>query len=377
MRKILYVTGSRAEYGLMQSSLKLIDSDSELDLHIVATGMHLMPEFGNTITDVEHDGFKLHTIDSIYSDDSKEAMAHFAGEFLSKFVDALKKINPDIILLLGDRAEMLSAAVAGAYMSIPVAHIHGGDVSSTVDEMARHAITKLSEIHFAATESSAERIRKMGELPFNIHLVGAPGLDSILNDSLPSKEEVFKSLGLNSSEKTVLIVQHPITLEDGKSEEHMRATLEAVKEEGFQVIVVYPNADAGGREMISVIEEYEGTFNIFKSMERSLFLSLMKNSDLIIGNSSSALIEAPSFGTPAVNIGSRQSGRERSDNIIDSGYKKDEIISAIKKALSPEFIKKAEKCENPYGDGKSGERIVKILKEVELGRELLDKKIAY
>ncbi|MDP7260358.1 MAG: UDP-N-acetylglucosamine 2-epimerase, partial [archaeon] len=158
MRKILYVTGSRAEYGLMQSSLKLIDSDSELDLHIVATGMHLMPEFGNTITDVEHDGFKLHTIDSIYSDDSKEAMAHFAGEFLSKFVDALKKINPDIILLLGDRAEMLSAAVAGAYMSIPVAHIHGGDVSSTVDEMARHAITKLSEIHFAATESSAERI---------------------------------------------------------------------------------------------------------------------------------------------------------------------------------------------------------------------------
>ncbi|MDP6703998.1 MAG: UDP-N-acetylglucosamine 2-epimerase, partial [archaeon] len=247
----------------------------------------------------------------------------------------------------------------------------------TVDEMARHAITKLSEIHFAATESSAERIRKMGELPFNIHLVGAPGLDSILNDILPSKEEVFKSLGLNSSEKTVLIVQHPITLEDGKSEEHMRATLEAVKEEGFQVIVVYPNADAGGREMISVIEEYEGTFNIFKSMERSLFLSLMKNSDLIIGNSSSALIEAPSFGTPAVNIGSRQSGRERSDNIIDSGYKKDEIISAIKKALSPEFIKKAEKCENPYGDGKSGERIVKILKEVELGRELLDKKIAY
>ncbi len=377
MRKILYVTGSRAEYGLMQSTLKLIDSDSGLDLHIVATGMHLMPEFGNTITEIEHDGFALHKINSVYSEDSKEAMARFAGDFLLKFADVLKDINPDLILLLGDRAEMLSAAVAGAYMSIPVAHIHGGEVSSTVDEMARHAITKLSEIHFAATESSSERIRKMGEIPSNIYLVGAPGLDSILNDTLPSKEEVFKSLGLNSSEKTVLIVQHPITLEDGKSEEHMRAILEAVKEEGLQVIVVYPNADAGGREMISVIEEYEETFNIFKSMERPLFLSIMKHSDAIIGNSSSAIIEAPSFGIPAVNIGSRQKGRERADNVIDSGYKKEEVLSAIKKAFSPEFIEKAKMCKNPYGDGKAMERIVKILKEVKLGRELLDKKIAY
>lgn len=379
-RKILYVTGTRADYGLMKSVLENISRHPLLELEIAATGMHLMKEFGYTINEVESDGYKVHRINVTYEKDDKESMAIFIGKFIQKFAEKIRDIKPDIILVLGDRGEMLGAAIVGAYLSIPVAHIHGGEITSTVDEFTRHAITKLSHIHFTATKKSAERIIKMGENPDRVFITGAPGLDSILNQNFHSKEEICNALGLNAKEPILIVVQHPETLYADISDKHIRETLEAVKALGKQTVVIYPNADAGGRKMIKVIQEYVKFpfIHVIKSLEHNNYLSLMKNADVLIGNSSSGIIEAPSFGLPVVNIGTRQEGRERAENVIGVSHNKDEIINAIKKALYDEVFKdKVKKCKNPYGDGKAGERIAEILSKIEINNKLLQKKLTY
>ncbi len=379
MRKILYVSGTRADYGLMRSVLQAIESHKGLKLEIIATGMHLMEEFGYTIREIERDNFVVHRIDAIFKEDSMESMALFLGEFIKKLIKKVKEIKPDVILVLGDRAEMLAAAIAGAYLLIPVAHLHGGEVTSTVDEFARHAITKLSHIHLPATNKSAERIKRMGENSSRIYVVGAPGLDQICNLELLSKNETFSQMGFDEKHKTALIVQHPVTIEIDEASAQMKETLEAVKGASLQAIVVYPNADAGGRMIIKMIESYRDNelFKIFKSIDHGLFLSIMKHSDLMMGNSSSGIIEAPSFKVPVINIGSRQEGRERADNIIDIDYGKEEILSAIEKAFSSEFKEKLKNCQNPYGDGKTGLRVAKILSEIKIDNELLQKRMSY
>jgi GDP/UDP-N,N'-diacetylbacillosamine 2-epimerase (hydrolysing) len=377
-RKILYITGTRADYGLMRSVLFEIEKNPDVDLELAVTGMHLMDEFGMTINDIEKDGFKFHRINVTFEEDSKLSMVKFIGEFIKLLSQLVLTINPDIILLLGDRGEMLGGAIVGAYLSIPTAHLHGGEITSTVDEYARHAITKLVNIHFPSTEKSAERIIKMGESPENVFIVGAPGLDYPLNEKLVEPKIISARYNLNLSEPIILLVQHPTTLESKNSTLQARETLDALTELKKQTIIIYPNADAGGRKIIEIIKEYEHHpfIHTYKSIPSIDYLSLMKIASVIVGNSSSGIIEAPSFKLPAVNIGSRQEGRERASNVIDVNHDKEEIKKAITKAIyDKEFEKTLQNCENPYSDGKTGKIVSDILSNIKLDNKLMNKKL--
>ncbi len=381
-RKILYISGTRADYGLMRQTLFSIRRHPGLEIEVIATGMHLMPKFGMTVNEIKKDKFKIHEIKAVYKRDNKESMPNFIGEFVLKFTKAVKKIKPSIILILGDRAEMLAAAAVGAYLTIPVAHSHGGDVTTTVDEFARHAITKLAHIHFAATKKSAERIIKMGEDPWRVFIVGAPGLDSILgrNEELLSKEELEKRYALDLAKPILLVLQHPVTTKVEDASEQMRKTMEAIKELGYQAIVVYPNADAGGRKMIEVIEQYRKYpfLQIYKNLPSVDYLSLMKVASVMVGNSSSGIIESTPFQLPVVNIGDREKKREGAENIIGVDYDKEQIKKAIIRAISDKrFRKIIEKSKSPYGDGRAGERIADILAKIKTNKKLLQKQITY
>lgn len=380
--KVLYVSGTRADYGLMKHSLNMFVKNG-IDVEIVATGMHLMDEFGSTIKEIEEDRFIVHKVNALYENDYKQSMSKFLGNFIVTFTDVLKKVNPDLILLLGDRAEMLGAAATGTYLSIPIAHIHGGDVSGHVDDPVRHAITKLSHIHFPVTKKSSERIIKMGENPSRVYIVGAPGLDSIVNRKSVSKEILFRKYNLDIAKKTVIVLQHPVSIEFNQSDIHIKSTMDAVSEfcknNNTQAVVIHPNADSGGREMISVIDDYtNSSMKIFKNIFREDFLDLMKYSDVMVGNSSSGIIEAACFKLPVVNIGTRQEGRERSSNIIDADYEKTNIYQSISKAIyDKKFRKSLSKCKNLYGDGKSGSRMANVLKKINVDQKLIQKKLTY
>lgn len=375
-RKILYISGTRADYGLMRSVLRRIHDHPDLSLEIVVTGMHLMEEFGHTIDEIEKDGFSYHVVDVEYEEDTPEAMAIFIGRLIEELTPVVGDLQPDIILLLGDRGEMLAGAIVGAYLSIPVAHLHGGEVTSTVDDLARNAITKLAHIHLPATEKSKERIIRMGEDPSRIFVVGAPGLDQIREDSLLSREELEEKYQLDFSGPVILVVQHPVTLESDDAGDQIRETLEAIVLLKMQTIVIYPNADAGGRAMIDILREYEQYpfIKMYKSLVHQDYMSLLAHVSVIVGNSSSGIIEAPSFGIPAVNIGTRQRGRERALNVIDTGYERDAIRNGIERALFDENFRKAiqEKI-NPYGNGKASERIATILTTIDINKNLLTK----
>jgi len=375
-RKILYISGTRADYGLMRSVLHRIHSHPDLSLEIVVTGMHLMDEFGHTIDEIQNDGFSCHIVDVTYEDDTAEAMAIFIGRLIEELTPVVGDLQPDIILLLGDRGEMLAGAIVGAYLSIPVAHLHGGEVTSTVDDLARNAITKLAHIHLPATEKGKERIISMGEDPSRIFVVGAPGLDQIREDSLLSREELEEKYQFDFSGPVILVVQHPVTLESDDAGDQIRETLEAIVLLKMQTIVIYPNADAGGRAMIDILREYEQYpfIKMYKSLVHQGYMSLLAHVSVIVGNSSSGIIEAPSFGIPAVNIGTRQRGRERALNVIDTGYERDAIRNGIERALFDENFRKAiqEKI-NPYGNGKASERIPTILTTIDINKNLLTK----
>ena len=381
-RKIAVVTGSRAEYGILYPVLKAIEAKPELGLLLVVTGMHLSHEFGYTIREIESDGFKVNArVDMLLSSDTPESMAKTVGLGIIGMAQTWGQLKPDIILVLGDRVEPLAAAIAGAYMNISVAHIHGGDSPRAgLDEYARHAITKLSHIHFPATKKSAERIIKMGEEEWRVHMVGSPALDVIMNQPLLPAKTLSDKLGIDLSQPLILVVQHPVTTQVNEAPKQMRETLAAVAGIGHATVVIYPNADAGGRRMIEVIKEFEKYpfIKTFKSLPRKEYLSLMKMASVLVGNSSSGIIEAPSFGLPVVNIGIRQEGRERGENVIDVEHSKQEIVKGIEKALTnKEFLAEVKKCKNPYGDGKTAPRIAEILSRVEITPQLLQKKITY
>jgi len=383
MRKIAVVTGTRAEYGILYPVLKAIQARRDLGLSLVVTGMHLSHEFGYTVQEIERDGFKIDArVDMLLSRDTLEAMAESVGRGIIGIAQTWEQLKPHIILVLGDRVEPLAAAIAGAYMNIAVAHIHGGDksIGGHVDDYVRHALTKLAHIHFPATQKSAERIIKMGEEAWRVHMVGSPALDVILNETLIPAETLAKKLGVDLSQPLILLVQHPVTTQVDEAAKQMRETLEAIVEIGNPTVVLYPNSDAGGRRMIGVIKEYEkhAFIKAFPSLPRQEYLSLMKAASVMVGNSSSGIIEAPSYGLPAVNIGTRQEGRERGKNVTDVGHNKQEITKGIEKALTDKkFLEEVKKGESPYGDGKASQRITEILSQVEITPELLQKKITY
>lgn len=380
-RKIAVLTGTRADYGIYYSVLKSIENNPKLELQLIVCGMHLCPEFGMTIDEIEKDGFQVaDKIETILASDTGSAMAKSIGLTLLNITQSLERLKPEILVVLGDRGEMMAGALAATHMNIPIAHIHGGEVTGTVDESIRHAITKLAHIHFPATEDSKGRIIKMGEKEECVFVTGAPGLDYIENTTCLSKEEILKRFKLKD-EKIFVMTQHPITTERDIVGCQIRHTLDAVVECGTQTIISYPNSDNGGREIIKVIEEYRAKYDflkVFKNLSQIEYLSILNIADLMIGNSSSGIIEAPSFKLPVINIGTRQEGRLRAVNVIDVGYEKEEILQGINKALyDKEYIEELKTCVNPYGDGKSGERISRYLSEIDITRELIQKKITY
>jgi len=379
-KKILYISGTRADYGLMKSVLSAIRSHPDLSLDIGVTGMHLMPEFGSTLDEIRQDGFSYHIIDATYSNDSRDAMALFVGECIHGCVGLLQQLKPDILLVLGDRGEMLSAAIAGAYLGIPVVHIHGGDLTSTVDDIARHTITKLSHVHCPATQESADRIIKMGENPEHVHVVGSPGIEQIMTESQAEPEELSLKYSINWSRRLILVIFHPETFDQGDPSALMDKVLDAVLSFHEQVIVIYPNADAGGRAMIDVIKKHAGDpdFHDYPNIPHRDYLGLLKKSSVIVGNSSSGIIEAPSFGIPAVNIGNRQRGRLKGKNVIDTGYTTDEIRAAVSKAFYDNSFRKSVKMAgNPYGDGRTSSKITRVLAKLQITQDLLQKRMMY
>lgn len=380
-RRIAAITGTRAEYGIIRSVLAAMQDHPELELELLVTGMHLCHEYGHTIDEIRTDGFSVDaTVDMVLSSDTGASMARGVGLAIIGMSQALERLGPDIIMITGDRGEMLAAAICGAHMNIPVAHLHGGEVSGTVDESIRHAITKLSHIHLVATDASGERVRKLGENPDHIYVVGAAGLDEIVTGPYPTREEVSRRLGFDPKEPLVLLTQHPVTTEIEHAADQMRTTLKALDELGVQTVVVYPNSDAGGRAMMDVIDEYraEPWLRGYANIGRELYLSVMSAADVMIGNSSSGIIEAPLFGLPFVNVGTRQAGRERAGNVIDVGYDADEIAAVVRRLLEDEaFLSTHSETTSIYGDGHSGPRIADLLAKIALEPGLVQKKIAY
>lgn len=384
MRKVCVVTGTRAEYGLLKQVIMQIDRSNDLELQLVATGMHLLPEFGNTVNDIRNDGLIIDAeVPSMVGGDSKSSMASSIGIGVISLTQTFEILNPDIVLILGDRFEILAAAIAAAYSGRVVAHMHGGDkLQSGYDEYTRHAITKMSHIHFPATKKSAERILKLGEEPERITIAGSPSLETILSQKLLSKDEACDKYSLNVSNGLILVVQHPLSTEPKKAAEEMALTLDSVIDTDKKIIVIYPNTDPGGIQMIEVIKRYERQYpdriKAYKSLPFEDYLSLLKISDIMIGNSSSGIIESSSFHVPVVNIGMRQAGRERANNVIDVPYDRELIDKAIYKALNDQgFKNEVNKCVNPYGEGTTSKIICDVLVDVDITDELLIKQITY
>ncbi len=381
MKKVVFITGSRADYGLMVPVLRAIQKSPKLDLQVYATSVHLMKDFGYTFDQIKKDFPDAIPINEVFKSDDRKGMTKFIGPFMEKFTDLLVKNPPDLALIPCDRIEAFAATLVCYYLGIPICHVHGGEKTFTVDESARHAMTKLSHIHFAATKDAALRIEKLGEEKERIFIVGAPVLDLILNQKFPDKKTVFKNLGLPENlSQFILVTQHPVSEEFEKSGSQMEETIKAVKSFKLPVIVIYPPADAGGRRIVQAIEKEKNNplFHIFAHVPHQEFLVLEKEAAVWVGNSSAGIIESASFHTPVVNVGIRQLGRQQNGNIINVSCHATEIKSAIKKSLTDKaYLKKISKIKNVWGEGKASQKIVKVLEELKIDSRLTTKQISY
>jgi UDP-hydrolysing UDP-N-acetyl-D-glucosamine 2-epimerase len=348
---------------------------TDLILELAVTGEALMEEHGKIIEKIEKDGFKVNEI-RIFIDNEEKGRPLFLGKFLMLLSEKIKKINPDIILVMGDRAEMMAGALAGVYFGIPVAHIHGGEVTSTADELIRHAITKLSTIHFTATKKSAERIIKMGENPKKVFITGAPGL---INKKLSDNRKIFlaKKYKFDLTKPLILASQHSV--DANKSVFQMRETMEALIKFSCPSIITVPNSDPGGKEMLKIIKSYnkKGLIRAYSNIDSQDYFDLMKIAAVLVGNSSSGIIEAPFLSLPFVNIGERQSKRERANNVIDVDYDRFQIVKAIKRAMEPSFKNKIIKIRNPYYFKNTEKKITDILSKMKIDKKILQKQITY
>lgn len=376
-RKILFVSGSRGEYGYIRPILQKIENRDDFCYRIVATNMHLLPTFGNTINDFYKDGFRVHyTPNMTLAGYNLASMMKSLCVFGLSITDILEHDKPDIILLAGDRGEQFITAMAGAHLNIPVAHIQAGEISGNIDSLTRHAMARYVHIHFTANEDAAERLCQSGEQPFRIFNVGAPQLDELIANDHLSHEYIFYKFKLNPHGPILLVLQHSVTEEFGEAERQMEMTLEAICKLGYQTILLYPNCDAGSTAIQKAIHKYRRSYiSIYRNLSRDEFIGLMKIASVIVGNSSAGLLEAPTFHLPAVNIGRRQKGRVQGMNVINCDHSVDQIVQAILKALSSKFKSSLANLKNPYGDGKSSERIVAILKSIPINEKLLIKEL--
>lgn len=382
MRTVAVITGTRAEYGILKPVIEKIQDSAALQLSLIVTGMHLSPQHGMTVNEIKRDDFPIAAkVDMQISSESGAAMAVSAGIGIQELSKTINQIKPDIVMVLGDRIEAFAGAVAGLFCGCVVAHIHGGDVTQGgLDEYMRHAITKLSHIHFAATPKSKERILRLGEPPDYVFHTGTPGLDAIMQFPPLSLNDINMQLQLNLPEQFALAVQHPVSTHPDTAGDEMQATLSALHDAKIHCVLVYPNADAGSAAMMDVITRYEkeNWLNTFASLPRHVFCGLLRQTAFLIGNSSSGMIDAPAYGTPVINIGERQEGRERGTNVIDVPPKKDAIAKAVETCLhNKNFIAECRKTQNPYGDGKASMRIVEMLEQIDLNDVKSAKKLPY
>lgn len=372
-RKICVVTGTRAEYGVLYWLIKGIKEDNELVLQLCVTGMHLSPEFGNTYQQIEADGFHIDKkVEMLLSSDTETGISKSMGLGLLGFADAFNELMPDIVLLLGDRFEIMAAATAAMIARIPIAHCCGGESTvGAIDEAIRHAITKMSHLHFVSAAAYGQRVIQLGEHPDTVFNVGALGLESILKLDLLNKQELEASLGIKLGKRNLMITFHPVTLEDATSEEQFLALLQVLSElKDTQLIFTLPNADAAGRSLIKVVNEYvkEHSENAvsFASLGQLRYLSTLGYIDAVVGNSSSGIIEAPSFNIGTVNIGDRQKGRIRATSVIDCEPTYESIKAAFAELYSDDFQLELKTMRNPLGTGNASQLIIPVLKQVNL-----------
>lgn len=380
MKKIMFITGSRGEWGYIRPILRLIDSMEGVDYRLVVTNMHLLPAYGNSYKEIESDGFKIHY--KVHM--SLDGYSHFTqakslGIFLLSLPDIIESEKPDWVVLAGDRGEQLMGAIAAGYTYTPVAHIQAGEVSGNIDNMARHAIGKFVHLHLASNEDAKNRLLKLGEEPFRVHNVGAPQLDEMVSATYSTLEEVEEHLCLNLSNGFILAVMHPVTEECSKAREQAEVVIKSLNAFELPKVMILPNNDAGSYEIKYAIDNYKkGDYHIYANLKREDYLGLLKHCKCIVGNSSSGLLEAPTFRTPAVNIGRRQNLRYRGNNVIDVDFIQNDIIKAIQRAMTPEFKEfLIDNVDNPYGDGHSSEKILDLLLNTKVDEKLLIKQLTY
>ena len=370
MRKISIITERRADYSRFLPIIKEIEKNNDLEYSLIVTGNHLMEKHGHTIEEIKKDNIKIdYTFEMFIDDeDSGAGMSKALGVAINKLPDILNDQKPDLILSGFDIAANLAITIVGAHMNIPVFHIQGGEVTGTIDESIRHAMSKFAHYHFAANYDACQRLIKLGEIPEHVFDVGCPSIDALLN--VKDDSSVLKKYSLRSP--FFLVLQHPVTTEFGKSESQIRETLKAIDEfENYDSLFILPNNDAGHAKIIDNVKASEKKY--VDALCISDYVNLLKRSSALIGNSSSGIHETPTFNIPTVNIGSRQSGRLRSNNVFDSNYNKDEIVKAIKSAINW----KGSIADKIYGNGNSSFQIVKYLKELDISNKIIQKQITY
>ena len=374
VKRIAVFTGTRAEYGLLYWLMKEIQASSLLELQVLVSGMHLSPEFGETWKEVEADGFPIDAkVEMLLSSDTPVGVVKSMGVGTLGFADALDRLTPDMLVVLGDRFEALAVVQAALIMRVPVAHIHGGEITEgAYDDAIRHAITKMASLHFTAAEPYRRRVIQMGEAPETVFNVGAVGLDHLFCGEAMSLDELSASLGFPVRQPYFLVTYHPVTASQESPEATFRALLLAI--DGFpqyQVILTYPNADNGGRAIIPILEEYahrnSGRVVAISSLGFRRYVCALRHAAAMIGNSSSGIIEAPAFGVPTVNIGSRQRGRLAADSVLHCAPDRESIQEMIGRAVTPSFSDNCQRVASPYGRGNAASQIVRVIERFKLG----------
>ncbi len=377
MKKICVVTGTRAEYGLLYWVMKAIQNEPDLELQILATGMHLSPEYGLTVNQIEQDGFQVNKkVEMLLSSNTKVGMAKSTSLAISGMADAFSDLHPDLVLVLGDRFEIFAAASTCMLLNLPLAHCHGGESTfGLIDEPIRHSITKMSHLHFVSTDKYKKRVAQMGESPDKIFNVGALGIESINKMSFMTRLELENSLEFKFGEKNLLVTFHPVTLEGNPTTQIGEVLTALEKFKDVHIIFTLPNADAGSHEITDAIKafatKHKERAKCFTSLGQRRYLSVMKQVDAVLGNSSSGIVEAPALKKPTIDIGIRQAGRICADSVLKCQPLSGEIAKTISVALSPDFQEKCKKIINPYGTGNSAEKIIKILKSINLDHLLV------
>lgn len=369
MKKIAIITGTRAEFGLLRPLINEIQNNEKMQLQLIVTAMHLSPEFGYTADEIEKEGYKIDKkVECLLSSDSAVGITKSIGLAMIGFADALNELSPDLLIILGDRSEMLAAATAAMVANIPIAHIHGGETTEgAYDESIRHAITKMSFLHFASTEIYRKRIIQLGEQPDRVFNVGAIGLDSINNLKLLNKDEFEKSIDFQLAKKNILITFHPVTLENESAAEQFQAILDFLNSlNDTHFIFTHANSDKNGRVINEMIEEFVNMNKeksiAFKSLGQLRYLSALKYMDLVLGNSSSGILEVPSFNIPTINIGDRQKGRILSESVIQTKPNISDLLEAFAKATDPTYLEKIKKQKQLYGSGNATEKIMNVIR---------------